>query len=83
MRKLIITCCALSWLPISEAHAYIGPGVGLGAVGVVLGLVLSVVLALVGLFWYPIKRRMRKPKPPGEPDAAPTATQADAGDDLP
>jgi len=82
MRKLIITCCALGWMPISEAHAYIGPGVGLGAVGVVLGLVLSVVLALVGLFWYPIKRMMRKSKPPVEQDPAPAVKAGDAGDDA-
>lgn len=42
------------------ALAYIGPGLGLGALGVVLGIVFSVFLAFVGIFWYPIKRLVGK-----------------------
>jgi hypothetical protein len=42
------------------ALAYIGPGLGLGALGVVLGIVFSVFLAIVGIFWYPIKRLVGK-----------------------
>ena len=42
------------------ALAYIGPGLGLGALGVVVGIVFSVFLAIVGIFWYPIKRLVGK-----------------------
>lgn len=52
---------------ITPAHAYLGPGLGLGAIGAVLGLILSLFLALFAIFWYPIKRRFKKkPKPDGE-----------------
>jgi len=43
----------------AAAQAYSGPGVGLGAIGVVLGIVGSVVLMTVSLVWYPFKRLIR------------------------
>jgi hypothetical protein len=42
------------------AAGYVGPGLGLGAVGVILGILFSVFLALLGIFWYPIKRLIKK-----------------------
>lgn len=41
------------------AHAYVGPGAGLSAVGAFLALCLAVVAAVLGFFWYPIKRMIR------------------------
>lgn len=41
-----------------EAQAYVGPGLGLGALAVIVGIVLSVLIALLAIVWYPIKRRM-------------------------
>ena len=38
------------------AAAYVGPGLGAGTLGVILGLVGSILLALFAFFWYPIKR---------------------------
>jgi hypothetical protein len=50
------------------AQAYSGPGVGLGAIGVVLGILGSVFLMTVSLVWYPVKRLIRglrqRPAPP-------------------
>lgn len=83
MRRLIITFCALSWMPINEAHAYIGPGLGLGAVGVVLGLLFSVGLAVLGLFWYPAKRMLRKFRTRSEKDSAPSMIPSDGSDAAP
>lgn len=40
----------------TTALAYVGPGLGLGTVGVVLAFIFSIVLAIVALFWYPLKR---------------------------
>jgi hypothetical protein len=40
--------------PIAEA--YIGPGLGLGTIGVVLSVVAANILILLALFWYPFKR---------------------------
>lgn len=59
MQRLICVLGVSLLLPTS-ANAYVGPGLGLGAVGAVLGLVLSVFLALIGVFWYPIKRLLGK-----------------------
>lgn len=49
----------IAW-PAGPALAYVGPGLGAGAVAVVLGLIGSVVLALVAIVWYPVKRLLRK-----------------------
>ena len=42
------------------AHAYVGPGLGLGAVGAIVGVIFSVILAIIGIFWYPLKRLFGK-----------------------
>lgn len=46
----------------NSVFAYIGPGAGLGAIAVTVALVLGVVLLLVGLVWYPLKRFLKKRK---------------------
>ena len=43
---------------LQPAYAYIGAGLSVGSFIVVLALILSVVLAIVSLFWYPIKRAL-------------------------
>ena len=51
--------CALALLlglTAVPALAYVGPGLGAGTLGVILGLVGSLLLALVAFFWYPLKR---------------------------
>lgn len=61
-----------------SAEAYVGPGLGLGVLGVLAGAVLAVVLALVGVVWYPLKRLMRKLKgeqPSAARAAAPKANE--------
>jgi hypothetical protein len=42
------------------AFAYTGPGLGLGAIGVALGLVGSLILAIASVLWYPVKRLVRR-----------------------
>jgi len=42
------------------AHAYVGPGLGAGTLGVVVGLIASVFVALFAVIWYPIKRLLKK-----------------------
>jgi hypothetical protein len=44
---------------IDNAAAYVGPGLGLGAIGAFIGVVVTVILAIMGLFWYPLKRLYR------------------------
>ena len=50
-----------------SAEAYIGPGLGLGTIGVVLGVLVSIFLALFAILWYPFKRLFKKMKG-GKPD---------------
>lgn len=65
MRKLIaFLICAIAMTTAGTAQAYVGPGLGLGAIGAILGVVLSVVLALFAIFWYPLKRLLKKKTPP-------------------
>ena len=50
----------LALLLAGPAQAYIGPGLGAGTLGVILGLVGSVLIAVFAFFWYPIKRTVKK-----------------------
>jgi hypothetical protein len=47
------------------AFAYVGPGLGLGTLGVILGVIVSVLLAIVGIVWYPMKRLVRRMRAKG------------------
>jgi hypothetical protein len=50
----------------TPAHAYIGPGVGAGAIAVVFGVIASIFLGLLAILWYPIKRLFRQLKAPAK-----------------
>lgn len=43
-----------------QALAYVGPGLGLGVVATVLGILFGLVALIVGVIWYPIKRLVRR-----------------------
>lgn len=47
------------------ALAYIGPGLGAGAVTVVLGIASGLLMLLVGVVWYPVKKLIRRFKSKG------------------
>jgi len=55
----IVFLCSLIVFP-HAAHAYIGPGLGAGAVAVVVGVLASIGLALIAILWYPLKRLFKK-----------------------
>ena len=61
-RSKIFSCLAVISLVIypSVALAYIGPGLGSGAVVAVLGTVFGFLMLLVGVIWYPIKKLVRR-----------------------
>ena len=63
------------WLAVimpTPALAYIGPGLGAGAIAVVFGVIGSIFLAIFAVLYYPIKRALKKRKKATEPvlDAA-------------
>ena len=53
--KFLLIILFLVTIP-SSGEAYVGPGLGLGVVGAVIGIIVAVFLAFVGMLWYPIKR---------------------------
>lgn len=53
------------------ADAYVGPGLGVGAIAAFFGAVLAVLLAIVGVIWYPLKRLLNRRKRPAESDPGP------------
>jgi len=55
---LFITLLLIS----NTAHAYIGPGLGIGLVVSIIGLILSVFIFLFAIIWFPIKRILNKKK---------------------
>ncbi len=57
-------------------HAYVGPGVGLSAIGSVLAFIGAVLLLIVGFLWYPIKRLIKRP------DKSPAAGEAESSADA-
>ncbi|MFP4268009.1 MAG: hypothetical protein ACLFNZ_10320 [Spirochaetaceae bacterium] len=37
-------------------YAYVGPGLGTGALAVIVGVIVSIFLAIFAIVWYPLKR---------------------------
>ena len=51
---LLMLCCPVA------VHAYVGPGLGLGMIGVILGILGAIVLAFFAILWYPFKRLLSR-----------------------
>lgn len=54
----LLTAALALWAP-PPVFAYVGPGVGLTAIGTALAFLAAIVLAIAGFIWYPIKRLWR------------------------
>jgi hypothetical protein len=59
MRAIVLVFLMFSTV---AAHAYVGPGLGLGAIGAILGALLAVIMSIAGVVWYPVKRLLKKKK---------------------
>jgi hypothetical protein len=68
VRLLLPAIVAVTAFAPNLAHAYIGPGAGLTAIGTVLALLAAVLFAVVGFVWYPMKRLLKRLK--AKPSAA-------------
>ncbi len=78
LNKLAISSLPALLLCSHQALAYIGPGMGAGTLGVILGLLGSVLLALFAFFWYPLKRAFKgKEKNPAAEATAEATEQAE------
>ena len=62
MKSLGIIMLLMCLLAARPSYGYIGPGLGAGTIGLVLGVIASVGLALFAVVWYPVKRMLRKRK---------------------
>ena len=56
---------AIALAVVSMAHsidalAYVGPGLGAGTLAAVLGVVGGILMLVVGVVWYPLKRVIRR-----------------------
>jgi uncharacterized membrane-anchored protein len=58
----------------SSVVAYVGPGLGAGAIAAALGVIGSIILGLFAILFYPIKRLIRKIK--GESPDNPSRTKS-------
>ncbi|MBD3222242.1 hypothetical protein GF314_13475 [bacterium] len=70
--RLVTVLAVLLAIIVEPAHAYIGPGLGLGAIGAFFGALLAGLLAILGFFWYPIKRLRRRRRERREASVAET-----------
>jgi hypothetical protein len=63
-----LLACALFAAGTTPAQAYVGPGLGLGAISTALGVVGAIFFGIVAFIWYPIKRLIRRMR--GRPAAS-------------
>ena len=69
------TLLAAMAFPPLPAHAYVGPGVGLTAIGAIVALVAALLLAVVGFIWYPVRRLIRNRKPESRPGSETSSSE--------
>lgn len=60
MRTLTFMLAAALLGAVIPAAAYVGPGLGAGTLGVILGFIGSVFLALFAIVWFPVKRMLKR-----------------------
>ncbi len=71
-------------LVAATAHAYVGPGLGVGLIGALIGGIVAVFLAIAGVVWYPVKRLLKKKRAAasGADDTALDAPEDDREDEI-
>lgn len=61
MRKLVLVNLIFI-LMTCNSYAYLGPGIGGGIIAATIGLVVAVLIGLIGLIWFPLKKLLKKRK---------------------
>lgn len=55
---VILAIWSITYSPLSEA--YVGPGMGVGVLATILGIVVGLLMLIGGIVWYPVKRLIRR-----------------------
>jgi hypothetical protein len=53
-----------------EAHAYVGPGAGIGALGAIIGIIAAVFLSILAIALWPLRKLLRGKRKPETADAS-------------
>lgn len=72
----VIIVAGLVFFVAPDAEAYIGPGAGLAVIGTIIALFVSIVFAVLGFVWYPIKRLRAKLRARNSGDESRNETEA-------
>ncbi len=60
------------------ANAYIGPGMGLGAIGATFAFLAAIFFSFFAIIWYPLKRLFKQTKESDEDDSKIDAEETDS-----
>ena len=52
----------ISFLYLTNLHAYIGPGMGGGMIAAIFGIIIAIIAGFFGIIWFPIKRFLKSRK---------------------
>ncbi|MDE1467573.1 hypothetical protein [Aurantiacibacter sp. D1-12] len=74
------TCVALVAFGESPAHAYMGAGAGLSAIGSMISFLGVLFLMVFGFIWFPLKRAFKKATGKNEDSAATESAKEDASE---
>ena len=61
MQKLVLINLIFI-LMTNTSYAYLGPGIGGGIIAATVGLVVAILIGLIGLIWFPLKKLLKKRK---------------------
>ncbi len=62
MKSIIIYLFILILLTPDIAHAYVGPGMSGGLIASVIGVIVGLFAAIIGIIFFPLKRYFKKKK---------------------
>ncbi len=68
-KGMVVAGATVMALTPGVAHAYMGPGLGLGFLGAVFGVIGSIFLGIAAIVWYPVKRLWRKLRRPKDAES--------------
>jgi len=60
MKYLSAFCFLFLFLCPLNAYAYLGPGLGAGTIGAIVGVIASIFIGIFAIVYYPIKRMLKK-----------------------